>query len=102
MPTLTIKTTPDLDEAIRMRARSLGYPSVSAYLKGLARYDMLVQGPHTLTLPWSTLPLAQQDEIDAKVLRLSQSGVGERGQFLKRLLKPTAETAEGKKKAAGQ
>lgn len=86
MPTHTIKTSPDLDAAVKARAKALGYSSVSAYYKGLARYDMLVQGPHTMTLPWAALPLAEQDEIDAKVLRLTQSGVGERGQLLRRIM----------------
>lgn len=91
MPTTTLKTSPDLRKAIEIRAAALGYHSISAYIKGLARYDMMVQGPHTLTLPYSTLPLPEQDEIDAKMLRLSEAGVGERGQLLKRLI-------DGKKK----
>lgn len=86
MPTHTIKTSPDLDAAVKARAEALGYPSISAYYKGLARYDMLVQGPHPMTLPWAHLSMAKQDEIDAKVLRLTQTGVGERGQLLRRIM----------------
>lgn len=94
MPITTFKTSPDLETAIKIRAKALGYSSVSAYLKGLVRYDMMVQGPHTLTLPYATLPLAEQDAIDAKMLKLSEAGVGERGQLLKRLI-------DGKKKKDG-
>jgi hypothetical protein len=87
MPTHTIKSSPDYDVAAKKRAKDLGYASLSAYYKGLARYDMLVQGPHTMTLPWSRLPLADQDVIDAKLFALTKLGVGERGQYLKRILK---------------
>lgn len=86
MPTHTIKTSPDLGAAVKARAKALGYPSVSAYYKGLARYDMLVQGAHPITLPWAALSLAEQDGIDAKVLKLTQSGVGERGQLLRHIV----------------
>lgn len=65
MPSRSLKLSPDLDEAIERRAKALGYPSLSAYLKGLARYDLLCQGPHTMTQPWASLPLAEQDKIDA-------------------------------------
>ncbi len=37
-------------------------------------------------MPWSTLPLDQQDRIDACLLELTKEGVGERGQFLKKVL----------------
>ena len=86
MPTTSFKASPDLDSAIRERAKALGYRSVGAYLKGLIRYDMMVQGPHSLTLPWAELPLDKQDEIDAKMLRLTKDGIGERGQLLKRIV----------------
>lgn len=80
MPSRSLKLSPDLDEAIERRSKALGYPSLSAYLKGLARYDLLCQGPHTMTKPWSNLPLDEQDKIDAKLLDYSKRGIGERGQ----------------------
>ncbi len=100
MPTTSFKTSPDLDSAIRERAKLLGYRSVGAYLKGLIRYDMMVQGPHTLTIPWAELPLDQQDQIDAKVLRLTKCGVGERGQLLKRIVVESNGTPAAKAVAA--
>jgi hypothetical protein len=72
------------------RAKALGYPSWNAYVKGLIRYDALVQGPHTMTLPWAGLSCDEQEKIDIKLLELTQKGVGERGQFLKRLIEGTA------------
>ena len=82
----TAKFPPDLYEVMTARASALGYRSVSAYLKGLVRYDALVQGPHSITLPMSHLPDATQDEIDGQLLGVTKRGVGERGQLLTRLL----------------
>lgn len=76
-----------LAEAAELRAKALGYPSWNAYIKGLIRYDLLVQGDHTVTLPWAKCALEVQDQIDAKLLSLTEKGKGERGQFLKRVLK---------------
>lgn len=88
--TRSTKLPPDLAAVAEERAKALGYPSWNAYIKGLIRYDALCQGPHTMTLPWAALPLVKQDEIDAKLLALTQQGVGERGQLLKRILDGTA------------
>lgn len=77
----------DLADAAELRAKSLGYPDWNAYVKGLMRYDMLVQGGHDVTLPWAKLTLEEQDKIDAKLLEMTIQGKGERGQYLKRLLK---------------
>lgn len=84
--TRSTKFPPDLAEVAERRAKALGYPSWNAYLKGLIRYDALVQGPHSITLPISSKPLAEQDAFDAKLLEITKRGVGERGQLLKRLI----------------
>ena len=76
-----------LAEAAELRAKALGYPSWNAYIKGLIRYDLLVQGDHTITLPWAKCALEVQDQIDAKLLVLTEKGKGERGQLLKRIMK---------------
>ena len=92
--TRSTKLPPDLAEVAEQRAKALGYPSWNAYIKGLIRYDALVQGPHTITLPWAQMPPAEQDKIDAKLVRLCKKGVGERGQYLKRLVEGTATKAK--------
>ena len=84
------KLPPDLAEVAEMRAKATGYPSWNAYIKGLIRYDALTQGPHTMTLPWASLPLTEQDKIDAKLLSYTKAGIGERGQLLKRIIDGTA------------
>lgn len=91
--TRSTKLPAALAEAAEHRAKTLGYPSWNAYIKGLIRYDCLVQGEHTITLPWAALPLDQQDKIDLRLLELTQRGVGQRGQFLTRLMERVS--AEG-------
>ena len=96
--TRSLKLPPDLLDVAEKRAKNLGYPSWSAYVKGLIRYDALCQGPHTITLPWANLPLVEQDKVDAKLLKLTLEGVGVRGQLLKRILQgETKLTAESDK-----
>ena len=75
-----------LTDLLTARAEALGYPSVSAYFMGLARYDCMVQGPHDLTVPWSHLSTQRQDAIDDHLARLLNHGRGERGQLLARLI----------------
>jgi hypothetical protein len=90
---VAVKLPPDLAEACQIRAEALGYASLSAYLKGLIRYDLLVQGPHTITLPIAQLRPEKQDAVDSKLLRITQAGVGERGQLLTRILERVKEPA---------
>ena len=80
--TCSIKLSPDLDEAVKLRAKNLGYASLSAYIKGLMRYDLMVQGQHVITRPYSHLRLEEQDQIDGKLLGLTKTGVGVRGNWL--------------------
>jgi len=91
------KFPPDLAEIAALRAKATGYRSWNAYLKGLVRYDALVQGEHSITLPVSELPPAEQDAFDAKLLEITKRGKGERGQLLKRLI----ERASGKPEEIG-
>ena len=82
----SLKLPPDLAEVGKLRAQQLGYPSWGAYIKGLIRYDAMVQGEHSITQPLASLPAAEQDQLDAKLLANTKRGVGERGQFLARLI----------------
>ncbi len=82
----SVKLSPDLATVADHRAKALGYPSWGAYVKGLIRYDALVQGPHQISLPWAQLPLNEQDKIDAELVEMCQDGVGKRGQYLKRVI----------------
>lgn len=86
----TLKLPPALDEAADLLAKQCGYGSRNALIKGLLRYACLVQGEHTLTLPWSKLPLPEQDKIDEHLLTLAKRGVGERGQLLTHIMERVA------------
>lgn len=92
--TRSTKLPAALADAAERRAKDLGYPSWNAYIKGLIRYDLLVQGSHTVTLPWASLPLGEQDRIDERLLELTEKGVGERGQLLGRILERVKDPAK--------
>ncbi len=98
--TRSIKIPGDLAEAAELRAKQLGYPSWGAYVKGLMRYDMLVQGAHSITLPMAVLPLGEQDKVDAKLLEATKKGKGERGALLQRIIERVA-TGQTVEKAMG-
>lgn len=74
----TYKIGPDLDDAAELRAKEIGYPSGAAYLKALLRYDVLCRATHSVTVPWSQLPLSEQDKIDKKLLERAKQGKGMR------------------------
>ncbi len=78
-----------MGEIAGARWKQLGYRSASAYIKGLVRYDAMVMGDHSVTLPLSNLPEGEQEGIDEQLLVLVRRGVGERGQLLQRLIELT-------------
>lgn len=84
--TRTTRLSCDLADSAEIRAQQLGYPDGNAYIKGLMRYDLLVQGDHDVTVAWAKLSAVEQDKIDAHLLGLTQKGKGERGQMLKHIL----------------
>lgn len=83
---ITVRTPHRLLDALTSRAEALGYETLTAYFLGLARYDLMVQGEHVLTEPWSHLSLSKQDAIDERLAALTEQGKGERGQLLARLI----------------
>ncbi len=78
----------DIWRLVDLRWQDLGYPSVSAYLTGLIRYDLLVGGPHSSTTadPRSKL----QRKLTRKTLAARRKG-GRRKILLDHLI----EEAEG-------
>ena len=78
----------DIWRLVDVRWQELGYPSVSAYLTGLIRYDLLVGGPHSSTTadPRSKL----QRKLTRKTLAAHRRG-GRRKLLLDHLI----EEAEG-------
>ncbi|WP_038164863.1 hypothetical protein [Verrucomicrobium sp. BvORR106] len=99
----TVRFPEALGEALEIRAKQLGYASLSDYIKALVRYDLTVQGPHEATLPWSKLSPSEQDKIDENLLALTKRGKGVRGQLLAHILervKDPSKIADGLKDAA--
>lgn len=92
--TRSTKLPYDLADAAEMRAKQLGYPSWNAYIKGLIRYDLMVQGSHTVTLPIARMRPEEQDRIDAELLERTREGKGVRGQWLEHTIRRIAGVAE--------
>jgi hypothetical protein len=84
----------DLAEAAELRSRHLGYPSWNAYVKALIRYDLMVQGEHSVTLPISRMRPEEQDRIDAELLARAKEGKGVRGQWLEHAIRRIAGVEE--------
>ena len=83
---ISVRTPNGLLATLTERAKALGYPSLTAYFIGLARYDLLCQREHTLTQPWADLSLAKQDAIDDHLCRMCAEGRPEKGQLLEHLI----------------
>jgi hypothetical protein len=88
--TRSTKLPADLADAAELRSKQLGYPSWNAYIKGLIRYDLMVQGSHTVTLPVAQMRLEDQDKIDAELLARTNEGKGVRGQWLEHAIRRIA------------
>ena len=78
----TTKYPPALFEAAELRWKSLGYRNKAEYRRGLERYDLMVQGPHHVTVAISHMSDSDQDLIDAGLLELTKKGIGTRGNLL--------------------
>jgi hypothetical protein len=68
--TKTIRLSHALYEGIELMAKQQGYPTATALFEGMARYALLTQAKHAVTLPWAHLPPAVQDQLDAALLVL--------------------------------
>ncbi len=75
-----------LNHAIALRWVALGYKTEADYFRGLARYDLLVQGEHKITKEWTDLPAAEQDAIDQVLNELAECGISVRGDLLSRIV----------------
>ena len=93
-PTKSLRLPADLAEAAEIRAKLLGYKSWTDYLKALIRYDLMIQGPHTITLPISHSRPEEQDALDADLLERCRNGEGTRGQWLEKAIERIAGPAK--------
>jgi len=100
MPTLSVKseriTFPEpIWPLVDQRWRALGYPSLSAYLTGLARYDLMIGGPHIFTSEDCRAEV--QDALNRETLIVNQ-----KGRSRKILLDYLIERAQGQPLAADE
>lgn len=58
----------DLSTALELRARELGYPSVSALILALCRKDIYEREEHGKAQQWTALSWDKQDRIDGELL----------------------------------
>lgn len=86
----TLKLPPALDEIADLLAKQFGYSSRNAFIKGLIQYAAVAQGEHSITLPWSKLPLEDQDRVNEHLLTLAKRGMGERGMLLTHIMERVA------------
>jgi hypothetical protein len=86
-PKVTIKVPPSLADALDIRWVRLKYQSLSAYIVGLIRFDLMVQGEHPVSLPIAQSRPEDRDKVDEELLEITKTGIGIRGAFVAGLLK---------------
>lgn len=74
--TKTFRLSHALSDAIELRAKQRGYPSATALIEALARYDCLCASTHGVTTKWAKLSPEEQDALDAKLLARVLRGDG--------------------------
>jgi len=61
-------------DAVKKRAKQLGYQSLTAYIVGLIRYDLMIGKDHPATVEISRQREEDQDAIDDELVRMYESG----------------------------
>lgn len=91
-----------MDAIKESRAKEAGYLNENAFLVGLARYDLMVRGKHSVTSAISRMTVGEQDDIDDFLFELNRRNLNVRGSFFQRLIKgdPTAGQDESGEVAA--
>lgn len=82
-----------LEESARARCKEAGYDSLSEYVLGLIRYDLLTRKPHVTTSGVAKLSRAEQDKIDDEIATMFASGESLGGSWFEARLKEAVEAA---------
>lgn len=73
----TVRLSHALADALALRAKELGYKSMTALVESLARYDVLCRSKHGVTKGWADdLTAEEQDLLDAKLFTRAKEGKG--------------------------
>jgi len=84
-------------EILQERARQLGYRSLTGYIVGLIRYDLMIGKDHPATVEISRQAQEEQDAIDDELVRMYQSGESLKGQYFETAMRDAVKSlAEGK------
>lgn len=75
--TATLKCSPNLIDAARAQAFSLGYPSFNAYLVALLRIDIMKPGDHEMAKKIAGRPSRKRDAIDAGLLLKAEESLAQ-------------------------
>ena len=78
-PSITVRVSQDLEAAITLRRKSLGYPTDAAYLRAVVRQDILDLPCHRAGLAVQAGPAWRRDAADAALLRRVQNSVSTGG-----------------------
>lgn len=84
-----------LEESVRQRVQEAGYDSLSEYVLGLVRYDLLTRKPHPATAGIARLSRAEQDRVDDEIASLIAKGETLGGSWFEARLQAAVE-ASGK------
>lgn len=82
-----------LETVFRERAKEAGYGSVSEYVLGLVRYDLLTRKPHHATSDIARFSRAEQDKIDDEIARAFATGESIGGSWFENRIQEAAEKA---------
>ena len=63
-----------LEDSVRKRVVEAGYKSLSEYVLGLVRYDLLTRRQHAATAGIAELPRSEQDKVDDELAALFAKG----------------------------
>ena len=82
-----------LESCAKERCKEAGYDSLSEYVLGLIRYDLLTRKAHVTTSGLAKLSRAEQDKIDDEIARMFASGDSLGGSWFEERLKEAVAAA---------
>jgi len=82
-----------LDEIVRLRVKEAGYETLSEYVLGLVRYDLLTRKTHPATSGIAHLTRAEQDKIDDEITAMFKTGETLGGSWFEARMKEAVEAS---------
>lgn len=83
-----------LAECTRLRVKEAGYESLSEYILGLVRYDLMTRKPHAATAGIASLLRMEQDKIDDEIAALFTKGETLGGSWFEARLQAAVEASK--------